>query len=232
MRLVKFLASAGIASRRAVEKIIAEGRVSVNGKVVFDPACGVEDQDVIEFDGSPVKKHHGFKYAIFHKPVGVVSTMTLSRETGPCLADFVKTSVRLFPVGRLDRGSSGLILLTNDGELTYRLTHPKHNVTKEYSVRLNKILTSHQYKAILKGVRIDGRIVFVDQITHITGKKLNLVIHEGRKRIVRRMFGALGYEVQELKRVRIGDLGLGKLAVGRWRYLSESEIEQSVNVGA
>ncbi len=226
MRLAKYLSSAGVASRRSAEKLIVSGRISVNKRQITDPAYNVQDNDSVEFDGEPVEPVTSgkFVYLMLHKPVGVVSTMSPGREEGDCLSDLVKLDVRLHPIGRLDRDTSGLILLTNDGQFTYRLTHPKHLIQKEYHLRTNRVLTPHAYRRLMKGITIDKRIVKVDEITLIARGKLSVTIHEGRKRIIRRLFDEIGHKVIELKRVRIGTVGLGRLAKGRWRKLTEREI--------
>ena len=226
MRLAKFLSSAGVASRRAAERLITDGRVVVNGRAVTDPALDVRDLDVVEFDGrriEPVAKDR-LIYIILHKPAGVVCTMSVGKEKGACLADLVQLDARLYPIGRLDRDSSGLLLLTNDGKLTYGLTHPKHSVEKEYIVRLDRPISPRKFARIKKGVVIDDRLAEVDDLKPIKGGRLSITIHEGRKRIIRRLFEQVGCKVTELKRVRIGSVKLGKLPIGKWRYLRDGEI--------
>ncbi|NQT34011.1 rRNA pseudouridine synthase [bacterium] len=226
MRLAKYLSSAGVASRRSAEKLIVSGRISVNKQQITDPACDVQDNDRIEFDGEQVEPVTSgkFVYLMLHKPTGIVSTMSPDKEEGACISDLVNIGVRLHPIGRLDRDTSGLILLTNDGQFTYRLTHPKHLIQKEYHVRTNRILTPHAYRRLMRGITIDKRVVKVDEIVLIARGKLSVTIHEGRKRIIRRLFEEIGHKVIELKRVRIGAVGLGRLAKGKWRKLNEREI--------
>ena len=226
MRLAKFISSAGVASRRSAEKLIVSGRISVNKRQIKDPAYGVQENDRVEFDGDPVEPATSgeFVYAMLHKPVGVVSTMSPGKEEGACLSDLVKLDVRLHPVGRLDRDSSGLILLTNDGQFTYRLTHPKHLIQKEYQLRTNRKLTPHAYRRLMKGISVDKRVVKVDEITITARGRLSVTIHEGRNRIIRRLFEEISHRVIELKRVRIGTVGLGRLAKGKWRKLTKKEI--------
>jgi 23S rRNA pseudouridine2605 synthase len=227
MRLAKYLASAGIASRRAAEKLITARLVKVNGKAVTDPAFDVGDQDEIEYNGQKVKpiNDSDLTYLALHKPVNVMSTMSPGKEEGACLADLLPDVGRLYPVGRLDFNSSGLMLLTNDGDLTYLLTHPVHKVAKEYIIKLNRPLTEKDYNNLQKGVNIEGRKVEIDDLKPHSGGKLSISIHEGRKRIIRVLFDKLNYKVIELKRVRIGSLSIGKLGIGKWRKLSKPEIQ-------
>jgi pseudouridine synthase len=227
IRLAKFLARQGVASRRGAERIIASGRVTVNGQTVCDPATGVDDRARIEIDGEPLKRPGGseFTYIAFHKPVGVTSTMSVGREKGPGLLDLVHLPVLVHPVGRLDRDSSGLLILTNDGDLTHHLTHPRHRVEKEYVLRVNRPWTGDALGRLERGVEIDGRRAEVDRLDLAAGGRIKITIHEGRKRILRRMMMALGYRVLELKRVRVGPICLGRLGVGKWRKLNQREIE-------
>jgi len=201
--------------------------VVVNGLVILDPAYGVGECDHIELDGKTLTlpAPGELTYIMLHKPAGVVSTMSPGRERGASLADLVELPQRLHPVGRLDRDSSGLILLTNDGDLTHRLTHPRHRIQKEYLAKLNRPLTPRDFKRIARGVRVDGRVVEVDVIGPARGGRIQMTIHEGRNRIVRRLFGEIGYRVLELKRVRIGPVRLGRLTIGHWRRLRPAEVK-------
>ncbi len=226
MRLAKFLSSAGVASRRAAERLITDGRVVVNGRIVADPALDVSDLDVVELDGrriEPIVKDR-LIYIMLHKPAGVVCTMSVGKERGACLSDLVQLDARIYPIGRLDRDSSGLLFLTNDGKLTYDLTHPKYRVEKEYIVRLNHPINPRTFARITKGVAIDNRLLEVDNLMPVKGGRLSITIHEGRKRIIRRLFEEVGRKVTELKRVRIGSVRLGKLPIGKWRYLRNGEV--------
>ncbi len=227
VRLVKYAATAGIASRRHTEELIRLGDLTINGRVITDPAFPVKENDEVRYQGRIVPPQSTEKlYAIMlHKPTGVLSTMVPGKERGYCLADLVSTPERLHPVGRLDQDSSGLILMTNDGELTLKLTHPSHEVEKEYVVKLHRILHPPEIEKIRRGVMLDGRVVKVSALEPDHGGRLRVVIHEGRNRIVRRLFGALNCNVLELKRIRIGSVALGTLAVGRWRKLSQKEFD-------
>ncbi|MFH0765195.1 MAG: pseudouridine synthase [Calditrichota bacterium] len=227
MRLNHFLAQAGAASRRSSETLIRAGRVRVNDRIVADPAFTVSEADRIQVDGEPLalSATRDFTYIMLHKPVGVISAMIPSRVQEPCLKDLVQVPERIFPVGRLDQDSCGLILLTNDGELAFRLTHPRFHVSKEYLVRVNRVIHPREWEKLARGAVIDDRPVQVEEIIAVSQNQLRIVLHEGRKHIVRRLMGALGFHVTELKRTRIGSLHLGKLGRGRWRKLKPNEIK-------
>jgi 23S rRNA pseudouridine2605 synthase len=226
-RLGKFLADAGIASRRHAEKLIADGEVTVNGRIITDPATAVSPDDMVTCGGEAVKSRSAgdFVYLMLHKPVGVVSTMSPGAEKGPCLADLITVPEHVHPVGRLDRDTSGLILMTNNGGLTLHLTHPSHEIEKEYHVKLHRQIQPRDWDKIGRGIVIDDRKVRVKDLGLVKGGRLSIVITEGRNRIVRRLFGSLKYNVAELKRVRIGPVSLGHLGIGRWRKLTPKEIE-------
>jgi len=226
-RLAKFLARAGLASRRASERLIAAREVTVNGRVVTDPAHPVTSLDAVAWRDKPVAPPElGPKtYIMLHKPVGVLTTMKPGKEEGPCVADYVNMPGRIYPVGRLDRESSGMLIMTDDGDLTLRLTHPRHEVEKEYYVKLHRPLIARDIPRIEKGIKVDDRVVVVRDLGPAPGGRLRIVITEGRNRIVRRLFGAIKYNVLELKRIRIGPLSLGRLAVGHWRKLTDKEVQ-------
>lgn len=226
MRLAKYLASAGIASRRKAEEIIAARRVVVNSKICTDPALDVDPHDVVIVDGVNVSISTAAErtYIVFNKPVGVVTTMDIGKEKGIPLSYYFDPSTRIFPVGRLDRESSGLLIMTNDGEFAYRLTHPKYNIEKEYEVKLDKPLTDRHIKLMQHKIVVEDRAVIVHDLRQKTTNKWSIVIHEGRKRIVRRLFEQLKINVLELKRVRIGPIMLGRLSVGHWKNMTPEEI--------
>jgi 23S rRNA pseudouridine2605 synthase len=207
--------------------LIAEGRTSVDGATITDPAIDVGEDAVVMVDGNNIElpDKQDRTYIMFHKPLGVTSTMKPDLEPGPSLQDFVDLPARVYPVGRLDRDSSGLLLLTDDGDLTQCLTHPRHQVQKAYLLKLNRELTREDIRRLSRGVVVDERKVEVDSVIALSRSKVSICIHEGRKRIVRRLMGALGLKVLELKRVRIGTLSLGHLGEGRWRKLKRHEVE-------
>jgi 23S rRNA pseudouridine2605 synthase len=225
MRLVKYLAHAGVASRRAAERLIAAGRVSVDGEVVVDPARAVQDASRVRVDGRELEGPERRVTFALHKPVGVVST---ARDTHgrPTVLDLVGASgVRLYPVGRLDSDSSGLILLTNDGELANRLTHPSFQVPKTYRATLGGGPIGEQALGRLReGVELEDGPTAPAQVRRVDWQEIELTIHEGRNRQVRRMCAAVGHPVLALARVRFGPLGLEDLGEGEHRRLSEHEL--------
>jgi 23S rRNA pseudouridine2605 synthase len=225
MRLAKFLAHAGVASRRAAEGLIAEGRVSVAGEVVTDPARDVDESSGVTVDGRAVGPEPREVHAL-NKPRGVVSTArdTHGRAT---VVELVRSQRRLYPVGRLDADTSGLILLTNDGELAERLTHPRHGVEKVYRARVQPgRVAPEALKALREGVELeDGRTAPARARQPAPGV-LEITLREGRKRQVRRMVEAIGHRVIELERVAFGPLGLRGLEPGQSRRLSKAEVER------
>jgi 23S rRNA pseudouridine2605 synthase len=222
VRLVKYLAHGGVASRRMSEKIIANGRITVGGKVVTDPARDVSDADDVRVDGSPVGTEAHEVWAV-NKPEGVVST---AREPGERLAvvELVDSSARLYPVGRLDAASTGLLLLTNDGELANRLTHPRYGVAKTYRARLGKRPSERDLERLRRGVELEDGLTAPAEVTQIAEREIEIVLREGRNRQVRRMVEAIENRVVSLRRVRFGPLSLGRLAEGGCRRLSDEEI--------
>src|SRR5215212_734653 len=224
MRLVKYLAHAGVASRRASEELIAQGRISVDGKTVTDPARDVDDSHDVAFDGEPVKGAEPRVVYALHKPAGVVSTAsdTHGRRT---VVDLVPRERRLYPVGRLDAESTGLILLTNDGELANRLTHPRYEVPKTYRATLaGPALTDRALKALREGVQLEDGMTAPARVRRLTPHQLELTIHEGRNRQVRRMCEAVRRPVKQLVRIRFGPLELGDLRPGKARRLTATEL--------
>jgi 23S rRNA pseudouridine2605 synthase len=227
MRLAKFLAHAGVASRRAAEGIVGDGRVSVDGEVVTDPARDVDESNRVELDGRRVEPEPREVHAL-NKPAGVVST---ARDTHgrPTVVQLVRSPRRLYPVGRLDADTTGLILLTNDGELAERLTHPRYGVKKVYRARVQPArLSPRALDALKTGVELDeeeGRTAPA-QVRQVAPGIVELTIREGRKRQVRRMLEAVGHRVVELERVAFGPLGLRGLEPGRSRRLTKAEVER------
>jgi 23S rRNA pseudouridine2605 synthase len=225
MRLAKYLAHAGVASRRAAEGLIAEGRVSVAGEVVTDPARDVDESSRVTVDGRAVGPEPREVHAL-NKPRGVVST---ARDTHgrPTVVELVRSQRRLYPVGRLDADTSGLILLTNDGELAERLTHPRHGVEKVYRARVQPgRVAPEALKALREGVELeDGRTAPARARQPAPGV-LEITLREGRKRQVRRMVEAVGHRVIELERVAFGPLGLRGLEPGHSRRLKRAEVER------
>ena len=225
MRLAKFLAHSGVASRRAAERLIAEGRVTVGGEVATDPARDVDEASDVRFDGERVGPEPRTVYAL-NKPAGVVSTASdpQGRET---VTELVPSERRLYPVGRLDADSTGLILLTNDGELANQLTHPRYEVPKTYVARVDPPRVSERaLRALREGVELDDGMTSPARVRAVRSGVLEVVIREGRKRQVRRMLEAVGHRVLGLERVAFGPLRLGTLAQGRHRRLTAAEVER------
>ncbi len=227
MRLAKRLAHAGIASRRAAERLIAEGRVQVAGEVVRDPARDVAEDDPVEVDGRALGGAERRVVYALNKPTGVVSTAkdTHGRRTVTSLID--AQGLRLYPVGRLDADSAGLILLTNDGELANLLTHPRYEVPKTYRVRLaGGPVGERALRELRRGVQLDDGPTAPAKVRRLGEAQLEVTIAEGRNRQVRRMCEAVGHPVLELTRVAFGTLRLGRLADGAHRRLDHAEIER------
>ena len=227
MRLAKYLAHNGVASRRASEDIVRAGRVSVGGEVVTDPARDVDDASGVALDGEPLRAPRERVVYAVHKPRGVVSTArdTHARPTVVELAP--RGAGRLYPVGRLDADSTGLILLTNDGELAHRLTHPSFEVPKTYRARVARgPVGDDAVRGLRQGVELDDGRTAPARVRRLGADLLELTIHEGRKRQVRRMCEAVGHPVVELQRIAFGPLRLGDLAPGAARRLRREEVER------
>jgi 23S rRNA pseudouridine2605 synthase len=227
MRLAKHLAHAGVASRRAAEQLIYDGRVSVGGHVVRDPARDVDGSKPIKVDGKPVGGTEQERAVyILNKPPGVVSTShdTHGRKT---VVDLIHADRRLYPVGRLDADTTGLILLTDDGELAHRLTHPSFEVPKTYrAVVCNPPVREPALRKLREGIDLDDGRTSPAKVRRISSGELEITIHEGRKRQVRRMCDAIGHRVETLDRIAFGPLRLGNLPLGGHRPLTPAEVEQ------
>lgn len=230
MRLQKYLASCGVASRRASEKLIAEGHVSVDGVTVTEMGTQVEEGQRVCVDGKPVTPEAQKHYLMYHKPAGEVTTAHDPEGRATVLDRFQDYPVRLYPVGRLDYDSEGLLLLTNDGDLTERMLHPSREVEKVYLARVSNVVTPAEAKRLERGVMVDGRMT-----SHAKAKILSqqnlftdmlITIHEGRNRQVRKMVEQIGHQVVMLRRIRFGPLKLGDLPRGRWRPLTEEELAE------
>src|SRR3954449_6407475 len=224
MRLAKFLAHAGVASRRAAEGLIAEGRVRVGQEVVTDPARDVDGSTPVLVDNAEVQQPEDRVVYAVNKPAGVVSTAkdTHGRRT---IVELVPSDRRLYPVGRLDAETTGLILLTDDGELANRLTHPRHEVPKVYRARVvDGPVSGHALHRLRKGIELDDGPTLPAQVRQVRPGVLEITLREGRKRQVRRMCEAVGHRVQSLRRVRFGPLELGRLEEGRARLLRAAEL--------
>lgn len=226
MRLAKFLAHAGVASRRAAEEVIRAGRVSVDGEVVTDPARDADETRTVTVDGRPVTIAAERAVYALHKPTGVVSTArdTHGRRT---VVDLVAGPRRLYPVGRLDADASGLILLTDDGELANLLTHPRYEVPKTYLARVEHApVRDAALRTLRGGVALDDGVTAPARVRRVEAGLLELTIKEGRNRQIKRMCAAVGHPVRDLARVRFGALGLEGLAPGQHRRLTAAEVER------
>ena len=229
-RLQKVLARAGIASRRASEEMIQAGRVTINGQIA---ALGdkVEGSDRIELDGIPVLRDPNLVHYLLHKPRDVVSTAsdTQNRQT---VVDLVPSTIRVYPVGRLDADSEGLIILTNDGDLTHRLTHPSFGVPKEYLVHVEGIPQRSALRSLREGIQLEDGMTAPAQVSMPDQGLLKITIHEGRNRQVRRMCAAIGHPVVRLVRVRIGPITDSSLTAGSWRELTNEEVRSLYQAAA
>jgi pseudouridine synthase len=230
IRLNKFLAQAGVASRREVDKMIAEGRIKVNGQVVQVLGYKIDDEkDRVDVEGRRVEKEEELVYLVINKPPGYLVTLKDNFQRPTILQLLPSLRKRVFPVGRLDYDSSGLLLLTNDGELAYRLTHPRFKVPKVYLVKVKGEPVPSELTRLEKGIYLDDKKTAPAKIVQIGGdpkkRLLKVEIYEGRKREVKRMFQAIGHKVLQLQRVNFGGLGLGSLKMGKWRFLTRKEID-------
>jgi len=224
MRLAKYLAHSGVASRRAAARLIAEGRVSVDGATVTDPARDVDETRAVAVDGERVSPEPPVVY-VLNKPAGVVST---ARDTHvrPTVTGLVSSDRRLYPVGRLDAETTGLILLTNDGELANRLTHPRYGVPKTYRAVVAPRAEEAALEALRHGVHLDDGPTAPARVSRGPGRTVEITIAEGRKRQVRRMFEAVGHRVVSLERVAFGPLELGSLRAGESRRVDGPELDR------
>ncbi len=231
MRLGKYLAHAGVASRRAAEQLVFAGRVTVGGEVVRDPARDVGEGDHVAVDGrmAALERQH-VVYAL-HKPAGYVSTAK-DPQGRPTVVSLVPSRERLYPVGRLDADTTGLILLTNDGELAHRLTHPSFEVPRVYRAQVRSApVREPALRKLREGVALDDGVTAPAGARRLTPERVELVLHEGRKRQVRRMLEAVGHPVVRLERVAFGPLRLGDLPLGGHRRLKAAEVEELRRAG-
>jgi len=232
IRISKFLSRAGIASRRKSELLILEGRISVNGITVKDLSARIDTcRDKVKFNNKEITIPEKI-YLALNKPPGYLSTVKddFKRNTVMDLVKGFKDNVRLFPVGRLDFDSRGLILLTNDGDFALKITHPRYMVTKSYEIILDRLIETKDIRAIKEGVGLEGRKIAVSEFqagTENAGNNIvRITIHEGRKRILRKLFDFLGYKVIDLKRIKIGELSLNSLREGEYRVLDKDDIKR------
>src|ERR1700753_1750846 len=230
MRLAKYLAHGGVASRRKAEEIIAKGVVTVGGEVVVDPARDVGEGDAVRVSAAPVASE-ALEVWMVNKPAGVVST---AREPGERqgVVQLVDSKARLYPVGRLDADSTGLLLLTNDGALANRLTHPRYEVAKTYRAWLKRPAAERELSQLRRGLELEDGPTAPAEVHQINEREIEIALREGRNRQVRRMIDAVGNKVVELHRIGFGPLRLGNLAEGQARRLGEGEIQELRDAGA
>ena len=232
VRLQKYLADCGIASRRKCEEYIQQGKVQVNGKVVTELGTKINPKkDKVKFENREITENRKMVYILLNKPIGYVTTVDdqFNRDT---VLDLVKVKERIVPVGRLDMYTSGALILTNDGDFVYKVTHPKHEIEKTYTVTLKGIIQNDEVEKLCKGVQIEDyttkpakvKILKTDKEKNIS--RLEIIIHEGKNRQVRKMCEAVGKKVLALHRSKIGTIGVKDLELGKWRYLSSKEIQQ------
>lgn len=228
MRLQKYLSSAGFCSRRKAEEFIQAGRVKVNGKVVSELGTKVDaDRDVVEVNGATVQRAQKMVYIALHKPRDVVSSC---RQTGArIVTDLVNVPQRVYPIGRLDKDSSGLLLLTNDGHLHHRLLHPSFDHEKEYEVTVSEPMAEGALRRLASGLSIMGSKTRPADVQRISAKRFRMTLKEGKNRQIRRMVRKVGNRVVALKRLRIASVKLGGLPEGHWRFLSPGEVDRLRN---
>ncbi|MBO5534215.1 MAG: rRNA pseudouridine synthase [Clostridia bacterium] len=232
MRLQKYMAMCGVAARRKCEEMIAQGRVSVNGVVRDVPGTTVEPGDVVTLDGEVIRPEEQKVVILYHKPAGEVCTVTDDRDRDTVMDHFRDLPERVYPIGRLDYDTEGVLLLTNDGALAQKLTHPSSEVDKVYLARISGRLSPEEVRRLRTGVLMEGeeRMTWPARVRIVREGDIYsdviVIIHEGRNRQVRRMIAAVGHQVVLLRRVRFGPVDLGSLQRGEWRYLTEEETEK------
>ena len=233
IRLQKYLASAGVASRRKCEELILDGKIEVNGKIITELGTKIDPKkDEVKYNGKIVKSEEEKVYILLNKPIGYVTTA--KEQFGrDMVLDLVKVNKRIVPVGRLDMYTSGALILTNDGEFVNKLTHPSHEIDKTYNVTVKGIVTKEEIENLKKGVLIDDdyitkpakvKILKIDEEKKIS--RIQITIHEGKNRQVRKMCEAIGKKVLALHRCKIGNIDVKSLKLGEWRYLSKKEVEK------
>ena len=232
IRLQKYLAEAGIASRRKSEELILQGKVEVNGQIVTELGTKINpEKDEVRYNDKIVKKEERKIYVLLNKPIGYVTTVKDQFDRDSVL-DLVKIKERLVPVGRLDMYTSGALILTNDGDFVYKVTHPKHEIDKTYTVTLRGIVDKEKIEKLRQGVDIGGyitkpakvKILKIDEEKQIT--RLEIIIHEGKNRQVRKMCEAIGYKVIALHRSAVAGITVKDIELGKWRYLSKEEVRK------
>ena len=238
VRLQKYLANCGIASRRKAEELIVNGKISINGKVVTELGTRINPKvDKVSYNGKEVRLEDEHVYILLNKPIGYVTTAKdqFGRDS---VMDLVKVKERVVPVGRLDMYTSGALILTNDGDFVYQLTHPKHEVEKTYTVTIKGIVKNEEVEKLRKGVKIEDYITKEAKVKILKTDKeknqsrLEITIHEGKNRQIRKMCEAIGHKVLALHRSKIAGIGVKELGLGKWRYLSKEEVNMFFGTGS
>lgn len=230
MRINKYIASCGVASRRKAEELILDGRVKVNEKIVNELSFNINEDDVVKVDDKVISVSKNLVYILLNKPEGYITTVK-DQFNRPSVLDLVNDiDERVYPIGRLDYETSGLLLLTNDGDLTYKLTHPKHEVTKTYIARVKGIPSNEEIKNFESGLKIEdyitapAKIKILEKNIEKNYSKCEIKIHEGRNRQVRKMCRAINHPVLNLKRAAVGKIRIGNVEIGKYRHLTDEEI--------
>jgi len=224
MRLQKFLSGAGVCSRRKGEVHIRYGRVTVNGKTVTELGTKVDPQiDRIEINGQQIKPNHDLIYIALNKPKGYIASCTRNRAEEKIVLDLIDVHRRIYPVGRLDKDTTGLLILTNDGKLHHRLLHPSFNHEKKYEVTVDRPLADGALRKLAQGLPMMGIKTRTAKINRLSARRFQITLQEGKNRQIRRMVRKVGGRVSKLKRVRVANIHLGRMAEGSWRYLTQKE---------
>lgn len=229
MRINKYIADAGVCSRRKADELIANGNVKINGITVKEMGVDVGRGDVVEVNGRVIETASKKVYVVVNKPVGMITSMDDEKDRATVAEIVADIPERLFPVGRLDYNTTGLLIMTNDGELTYRLTHPKHEIYKTYVAKVDGVISDARVAKLRRGVDIGGFVTSPAKVRVLRQMPryavVEISIREGKNRQVRRMFAAVGNRVRELKRTQIGEIKLGRLKEGHYRKLTKAEID-------
>lgn len=229
MRINKYLSRSGVASRRKSEDLVTDGKIIVNDKIMTDLSYKVSKNDIVKYNGEIVSPVDVKYYIMLNKPIGYACTNSRKHNKN-IIYDLIDLKTKLFSIGRLDKDSRGLILVTNDGDIYNKVIHPRNEIFKKYIVKINKPINLYDVKKLENGIDIGDYITNKSKIKILKDNILEVQINEGKNRQIRRMFAALNYDVIDLNRVSIGEINLGNLDIGKYRYLSEKEINYLRNL--